>query len=289
MNKLCNLVTILDNNENCVNLKVKPNKREELIRLGYFNGNEDIIRLTKGKNHTCTIIYKDLTTKSWDWGSSGYTLVSNETSKAGRLIEECITEDFDIYIGDKENNIRDSLNIKSLDDTKKRKHDIEVMYFKNDSDVSVHKDGTFYKHFKSVNDVKQHFKELEYNMNYKNQYIASTGCVVEEYRIIRKKELSYDNEDAKIETDNSIEVEINNGGKLRIKQTESDKARCGVALESIDSNGEVARRDLIDEGDFVMLMNYYRYIKDNDIKDDFINRNGINEKDDYSLDEEMEI
>lgn len=289
MNKLCNLVTILDNNENCVNLKVKPNKREELIRLGYFNGNEDIIRLTKGKNHTCTIIYNDLTTKSWDWGSSGYTLVSNETSKAGRLIEECITEDFDIYIGDKENNIRYSLNIKSLDDTKKRKHDIEVMYFENNSDVSVHKDGTFYKHFNSVKEVKQHFKELEYNMNYKNQYIASTGCVVEEYRIIRKKELSYDNEDAKIETDNSIEVEINNGGKLRIKQTESDKARCGVSLETIDLSGEVARRDLIDEGDFVMLMNYYRYIKDYDIKDDFINRNGMNEKEDYPLDEEMEI
>ena len=289
MNKLCNLVTILDNNEKCVNLKVKPNKREELIRLGYFNGNEDIIRLTKGKNHTCTIIYNDLTTKSWEWGASGYTLVSDETSKAGKMIEDCITDDFDIYIGEKEKNIKDSLNINSLDDTKKRKHDIKVMYFENNSDVSVHKDGTFYKHFNSVKEVKQHFKELEYNMNYKNKYIASTGCVVEEYRIIRKKELSYDNEDNEIEIDNSIELEVNNGGKLRVRQTESDKIRCGVALETIDSSGEVARRDLIDEGDFVMLMNYYRYIKDYDIKDDFINRNGMNEKEDYPLDEEMEI
>ena len=28
-----------------------------------------------------------------------------------------------------------------------------------------------------------------------------------------------------------------------------------------------------------MLMNYYRYVKDNDIQDDFINSDGLNDKD----------
>lgn len=80
-----------------------------------------------------------------------------------------------------------------------------------------------------------------------------------------------------------IEVKINNGGTLKVYQSESDKVRCGISLESIDNNGDVYRRDLIDEGDFVMLMNYYRYIKDNDIYDSFINDTGINNKEDYEF------
>lgn len=80
---------------------------------------------------------------------------------------------------------------------------------------------------------------------------------------------------------NSIEVEINNNGILRLSQTEADKMRCGISLESIDSNGRVYRRDLIDEGDFVMLMNYYRYVKDYDIKDDFINANGMIDRQEF--------
>ena len=80
---------------------------------------------------------------------------------------------------------------------------------------------------------------------------------------------------------NNIEVEINNEGKFRLSQTEADKARGGIALETIDHKGEVYRRDLINEGDFVMLMNYYIYVKDYDIKDDFINVEGKNDRKDF--------
>ena len=76
----------------------------------------------------------------------------------------------------------------------------------------------------------------------------------------------------------TIEIDINNGGKLKVYQSDTDKIRGGVSLEDVDSNGNVVRRDLIDEGDFVMLMNYYRYIKDYDIKDDFINLDGKNSR-----------
>lgn len=75
-----------------------------------------------------------------------------------------------------------------------------------------------------------------------------------------------------------IEIRINNNGILRLSQTETDKLRCGVAVESVDDKGEVYRRDLISEGDFVMLINCYRYIVDNDIQDDFVNRNGLNDR-----------
>ena len=69
---------------------------------------------------------------------------------------------------------------------------------------------------------------------------------------------------------------------MRIVQTESDKNREVIGIETLDENGNLEERELIDEGDFVMLINYYRYIKEYDIKNDFINRNGINNEEDYS-------
>lgn len=84
-----------------------------------------------------------------------------------------------------------------------------------------------------------------------------------------------------------IEIEINNNGTLRVGQTESDKIRNGVAVEHIDDKGEVYRRDFIGEGVFVMLMNYYCYVVDNDYKDDFINPNGLNE--DREKDDSYEV
>lgn len=89
---------------------------------------------------------------------------------------------------------------------------------------------------------------------------------------------------------NKIEVEINNQITLRLCQTEADKMRKGIALERVNFDGTIDRRDLIDEGEFVMLMNYYRIIKDYDIQDDFINPNGINNRDKLlSSDNEMEM
>lgn len=77
---------------------------------------------------------------------------------------------------------------------------------------------------------------------------------------------------------------------MRIVQTESDKNREGIGIETLDEKGNLEERELIDEGDFVMLINYYRYIKEYDIKNDFINRNGINNDEDYSYQsQDMEL
>ena len=188
-NKLCNLVDIIENNESCIVLKVKDNKSLDLIKLGCFNGNEELMRLTKGENHTCTIFSSNSEPFSWSWGKRGYTLVSDNISTMGKLIEECITEDFDIYIGDDKNKIRKTMNIMSLEDSKNNSHDIKMMYWKNGDDVVVHKDGSFYKSFKNINDAKNHFKDLNYEFDFRNKYIASTGCFVEEYSISKINEL----------------------------------------------------------------------------------------------------
>ena len=70
-----------------------------------------------------------------------------------------------------------------------------------------------------------------------------------------------------------IKVEVNNGGSLELEQNKEKL----IVLKTINSNGEIERADGITQGDFVMLLNYYRYIKDDNIKCDFINPHGINE------------
>ncbi len=98
MCRLYDLVELLENNAECVVLKVKDNSRMQLICLGCFNGNETMFRLTKGSNHTCTVFHTNGHTCSWEWGISGYTLVSDSIKKCGILIEQCITNDFGICI-----------------------------------------------------------------------------------------------------------------------------------------------------------------------------------------------
>lgn len=98
MTKLYDLVELLENNEECVVLKVKDNSQLKLICLGYFSGNETMFRLTKGENHTCTVFRDNGKSFSWKWGISGFTLVSDSTRKCGKLIQQCITDDFGIRI-----------------------------------------------------------------------------------------------------------------------------------------------------------------------------------------------
>lgn len=75
---------------------------------------------------------------------------------------------------------------------------------------------------------------------------------------------------------NKIEFEINNNRVMQISQESYDSK---VTLTTFNkSNSEVDNEQTITAGDFVMLMNYYRYIKDNNIQCDFINPHGTNEK-----------
>ena len=66
-----------------------------------------------------------------------------------------------------------------------------------------------------------------------------------------------------------ISFDVNNGGKLELIQRGHD----GTVLICDKS---ASNTELIPAGDMVMLVNLYRYIKDNDIQNDFINYNGKN-------------
>lgn len=97
MKKLKDLVDVGVNKEDCVILNIKPGATLDLIRLGCFNGDEVMFRLTKGTQHVCTVWYgEEFKHYSWDWGEKGYTLVSDAMKRRGNLIQSCIQDDFHI-------------------------------------------------------------------------------------------------------------------------------------------------------------------------------------------------
>ena len=66
----------------------------------------------------------------------------------------------------------------------------------------------------------------------------------------------------------------NNHGFLDVEQIITD---ANVILRT-GTNHTVERIEEISAGDFVMLINWYKYIKDNDIQNDFINPYGKNKE-----------
>lgn len=94
--KLKDMVELAANNDECVVLKVKDGQQMNMICLGYFLGNEEMIRLTKGSNVTCTVFRKDGSSFSWHWGGGSSTLVSDAVWKMGQLVQQCIERDFGI-------------------------------------------------------------------------------------------------------------------------------------------------------------------------------------------------
>lgn len=83
----------------------------------------------------------------------------------------------------------------------------------------------------------------------------------------------------------NIEIEINNKNKMIISQSEADKARDGISIDRI-CEGDKIDHLFISSAEFVMLINYYNYIKDNDVKQDFINPDGYNSEEKYEDDKE---
>ena len=94
--KLKDIVDVAVNNNECVVLKVNDGHEMDLISLGCFDGDETMLRLTKGASVTCTVFRKDGKHFSWNWGAGGYTLVTDKTREIGRKVQDCIENDFGI-------------------------------------------------------------------------------------------------------------------------------------------------------------------------------------------------
>lgn len=207
--RLCDLVEIEENNEDCIVLKVKENSKLDLIKLGYFEGNETMIRVTKGADNTFTIFTNE-SSYSWYHGESGYTLVSDNMDKKRLLILDCIEIDFDIYVGKNPTLIKNSLDIHSINDTYNKSYDMKIMYWKNEknSNVVVHKNGEFFRRFNGIEDAKRILRNYNYELNFKSDHIAQTGCVVEEYSMIKKEKIQEKDNEINIENDKEINYDI---------------------------------------------------------------------------------
>lgn len=185
--KLADIVKIRTNNYDLVVLEVLPDHEFDLIDLG-FHGNEKLFRLTKGRDHTCTIFSgADLKTFSWHWGYNGHTLVSPLVSDWGRMIENCIKEDFGIYIEYNDDaRRRKDCNITTQADKYNTPHYIEAMVWRpTDDDVCIHMDGNFYKHISGgVPAVTPYFQNLGYTVTFeKTTRSPNTNCYIYHYNL----------------------------------------------------------------------------------------------------------
>lgn len=127
MKRLCELVDLAINNENCVVFEVKDKARIDLIALGCFRGDEEMIRMTKGRTPEISIWYKNGSTYSYHFGEGSITLLSDNMQKQRGMVRECVLLDFGIvcdwsHMGnDKkyESLVKKTMNIKDMSDAER--------------------------------------------------------------------------------------------------------------------------------------------------------------------------
>lgn len=85
--KLNQLMVITANTDECVILEFKPGitKRDKILS-GLFDGNEEMIRVTKGRDQYYTVFKDDGSHWGWHCGDSGFTLVSSNVDELRKLI-----------------------------------------------------------------------------------------------------------------------------------------------------------------------------------------------------------
>ena len=79
---------------------------------------------------------------------------------------------------------------------------------------------------------------------------------------------------------NTISFDVNNGRKMKLIQRRHD-GMCLISTEDTKGIPESTLKDeiaYISNGDMVMLLNYWIYVKENDIQNDFINPHGKNKE-----------
>ncbi len=157
MKKLFEIVDLVSNTKDAVVLKVKPNSEMDLICLGCFNGDETMFRLTKGEDVTCTVWTKKGSHYDWNWGTHGYTLVSEAMTKRGHMIQEAIENGFDIRVKASRKDIE-----KDMANTS---HTHQIIFYGNSAESSVccHKDGCYFCYFKSLAEGISFFRDYGYN------------------------------------------------------------------------------------------------------------------------------
>lgn len=75
---------------------------------------------------------------------------------------------------------------------------------------------------------------------------------------------------------NKLVFLVNNNGTMEVKQDKPDSSVTIHTYHNFNDFNSTKNDYTISASDMVMLFNYYRYVKDNNIQCDFINPNGKN-------------
>ena len=178
MKRLCNLVDVAINNENCVVFKVKDDAVMDLIALGCFKGNEDMIRMTKGRTPEITVFNKDGSNYSYHFGEGSTTIISENMAQQRTMIRECAILDYGIVCDwshmhpevDYKGLVQASKDIFSMQDASRN-----VSLVSGGGKVGhIRVNEQHMAHDVHVNDVAQWFKERGYTVEF-DRPIERTG------------------------------------------------------------------------------------------------------------------
>lgn len=163
---LVDVIEIAENNKDFILLEVIGD-RKSCILTGVLDGDEDLIRVTKGENHDVTIYKKDGTHFSYYFGNSGHTCISHGEELRRDAIKEVIENDLETSL----ENVSGFNLVKKKADAKGR-----CVTFKIYNDKCVHKNGRFYKHSNNpMEEINKNYKDIKELEN----YVSDNGCKVQ--------------------------------------------------------------------------------------------------------------
>ena len=180
MKRLCELVDIAVNNEACVVFKPKKDTRMDLIALGCFRGDEEIIRMTKGRTPEITVFYQDGKSFSYHFGEGSTTVISDNMQKQREMVRACAILDFGIvcdwsYMGPDRKYlglVRDTMAVRSMGDAQRN--------------VEIASGGGFTGHIRvngqtvardvNVKDMPGWFEERGYHVEFQQDILKGLPC-----------------------------------------------------------------------------------------------------------------
>ena len=167
--KLIDLVEIVENNAGFILLEVTGDKNS-CILSGVLDGDEDLIRVTKGEDHVLTIFFKDGRHFSYNFGTHGYTLISNKEEKRRNAIVEVIKNDLETSLTD-----TTGFNlVQKKSDVKGRNVTFKIM-----NGTCIHKNGSFYKHTQNSSEIMEEINQNYTNIKEVDNYTSANGCKVQ--------------------------------------------------------------------------------------------------------------
>ena len=84
--------TLVEATPGQVVLKVLVNDPLAVAKFPFVSMDMAYITITRGKNHTLTVVKKDGKTWSFNWGENGYTLISDNTERLKKAAVEYIED-----------------------------------------------------------------------------------------------------------------------------------------------------------------------------------------------------